>query len=100
MKRVSESLSGLIVLPLLALSPHGHAQDVRRGGLLYENHCNECHEHHVHQRGKSHLHTRGEVWKYVETWQKQLNLGWSGDDVADVVFYLNERYYRFPAQGE
>jgi len=96
MTRRSAMVAGLALAASLAYTPLGAAPDFQRGRLLYENHCDQCHEDHVHQRSKSHLRSQAEVRKYVQIWQKQLKLGWSVDDIADVLFYLNERYYGFP----
>ncbi|MCG6868520.1 MAG: cytochrome c [Gammaproteobacteria bacterium] len=96
MTRLSAMAAGLALVASLAYAPPGAAQDFQRGGLLYENHCNQCHEDHVHQRGESRLRSQAEVRKYVQIWQGELNLRWSDGDIADVLFYLNERYYGFP----
>jgi cytochrome c553 len=96
MTQLSTMVAALALVTTLAFAPPGAAQDFQRGRLLYENHCNQCHEDHVHQRGESRLRSQAEVSRYVRIWQKQLKLGWSDDDIADVLFYLNERYYGFP----
>lgn len=86
------ALCGLVISLLSAV---GTAQDARRGELLYKNHCNDCHDQHVHLRGKSQLHDPAQVRAYVDTWQREINLAWSDDDIDDVLVYLGERYYGF-----
>jgi mono/diheme cytochrome c family protein len=71
------------------------AADSGRGAALYENHCQVCHSKRVHQRDQRLPANLAELRSEVERWQKQQNLRWSDEDVADVVEYLNSTQYKF-----
>ena len=71
-----------------------------RGALLYSTHCNACHTSKIHWREKK-LATDMESLKFqVRRWQASIELGWTEDEIADVVRYLNAAYYGFPDAGE
>ena len=36
----------------------------------------------------------------VRRWQEVGKLGWSDDDIREVVRYLNDRIYRFPIEAD
>lgn len=68
--------------------------DVERGQALYENHCVACHGRNVHGRtGKPPL-THAELAHIVRQWADAEGLPWSGQDVDDVVAYLQRVVYR------
>jgi mono/diheme cytochrome c family protein len=71
-----------------------------RGELLYTTHCQGCHTTQVHWRAKRLATDWAALSRQVERWQKNANLGWSGEDVEAVSGYLNARYYRFAAPGK
>ncbi len=83
------AVSGILWLALPA------AADSGRGAALYENHCQACHSKRVHQRDQRLPANLAELRSEVERWQKQQNLRWSDEDVADVVEYLNSTQYKF-----
>jgi len=68
--------------------------DVERGRALYENHCIVCHTSKVHRRIPPLPIDTQDLRLIVAAWAKQQNLRWSGDDVEDVVYYLDRTYYR------
>jgi len=70
-----------------------HAEDIDRGKLLYENHCGGCHTSAIHQRDDRKSNTLVEMSKWVIRWQYHLKLGWSFEEVRQVVGYLNATYY-------
>ena len=65
-----------------------------RGQLLYENHCTRCHESVVHIRKQRKATSLSELYKWAIKWSKAEKLYWSGDEVRDVVDYLNREYYK------
>ena len=68
-----------------------------RGELLYTTHCRGCHTTQVHWREKRLVSDWAGLIAQIERWQKNANLGWSGEEVDAVAHYLNGRFYRFPA---
>lgn len=81
-----------------ALSGGAAAQDlvdVERGRALYENHCQVCHTPKVHSRVNRLPINRAELREIVDNWQRQEALGWSTQEVADVVEYLNRTRYGY-----
>ncbi|HYA37023.1 MAG TPA: hypothetical protein VEI74_01950 [Candidatus Methylomirabilis sp.] len=73
------------------------AQTVSRGQLLYENHCIACHESVVHVRHDRRAQSYKALQEWVVRWSNQQQLGWGAGEIADVVDYLNRRYYKFPS---
>ena len=69
--------------------------DVGRGEQLYENHCQVCHTSQVHFRAKSKVKSVGDILYQINRWSTELNLNWSGEEMADVLDYLNQRFYHF-----
>ena len=78
-----------------AVSIDAHAQNVERGRLLYENHCQVCHTAEVHGRKNRIALSRDDLRDIVDRWQKHQKLGWSAEDIRDVVQYLATTRYRF-----
>lgn len=69
--------------------------DLERGRALYENHCVVCHTPKVHSRPNRIPLSVNELRQIVRDWAKGENLHWSEQEIADVVWYLNETKYRF-----
>jgi mono/diheme cytochrome c family protein len=67
---------------------------IKRGQLLYENHCQVCHSSVVHIREKRKAKNSGAIRSWVMHWSKYLKLSWSDDEIDEVVHYLNSRYYK------
>ena len=67
-----------------------------RGALLYSVHCNACHTSKIHWREKRLAKDLGSLKSQVRLWQGRIGLGWTEDEIADVVRYLNAAYYGFP----
>ena len=84
------------LLAALCCSPGARAQtDAERGGLLYENHCQLCHDSVAHVRDNRRARSLEELNGWVTRWSTQQELGWGPAERADVVRYLNEHYYHF-----
>jgi len=87
----------LACLPLLvALTAPALALDPERGYLLYQNFCYHCHISEIHHRVNSRTHSWGDLMHMVRTWQEEVGLGWSEEDVRDVAAWLDWRFYRLP----
>ena len=71
------------------------AADPGRGEMLYKNHCKGCHLSSVHDRSEQRATSIERVRFEVRRWSKEQKLFWNEDDMADVVDYLDETFYRF-----
>ncbi len=69
--------------------------NLERGRALYENHCVVCHTPKVHSRPNRIPLTVDELRQIVRDFAQGENLRWSEQEVADVVWFLNETKYRF-----
>jgi len=89
------ALFALCIATLLAWPGTAAAADARRGRILYESHCGNCHAESVHSREKRVASDFEAVRTWVRRWSDSLGLGWTDAEVNDVTVHLNERYYRF-----
>lgn len=78
------------VLPAVAAQP----PDIERGRALYENHCIVCHTPKVHRRIPPMPIDLKDLRVIVSSWAKEEGLGWSAEDVEDVVQFLDRTNYR------
>jgi mono/diheme cytochrome c family protein len=93
---LSPAINRGVLFALLALSAPGiQAQNFERGQKLFENHCQACHTD-MHRPESRHLHSLAELRKRIDAWALHTNTGWQKDDVDDVLFYLNQSFYKFP----
>ena len=86
-------LSGVF---LAAVAQSAGAQDAARGRELYENNCSDCHYQRVHQRerDKSLVRNMDDLRAQVARWAAQTRRPPAGQDLADIVEYLNVSYYK------
>jgi cytochrome c2 len=94
MKLGALSVAGLVLGTGVAAA--AEVTDAGRGRALYENHCQVCHTPKVHTRVNRQAVSREELRQIVDGWQQQEGLRWSGQDVQDVVEFLNLTRYRMP----
>ncbi len=87
----------IAILLLVGWAGNASGQDVKRGQLLYENHCQKCHDTRVHTREDRRTKNLVDISKWVIRWQYHLQLDWTFQEVRDVVFFLNQSYYHFAA---
>lgn len=66
-----------------------------RGQLLYETHCNACHDDSVHGRNPRKAESIKKIKYFVTRWSKELNLKWTETDIDVVTDYVNSRYYQY-----
>ena len=78
---------------LLVVAPQPAAADESRGKLLYENHCQVCHESTVHVRENRKVEDRAGIMRMVVRFSDHLELDWSADEMRDVADYLAAEYY-------
>jgi mono/diheme cytochrome c family protein len=90
MKRVA-----LIVLATAVLAPASQAQDPGRGHLLYFQQCLRCHSPEIHRPERRKVRTFEGLRTAVIQWQREAAAHWTGQDIRDVVSFLNETHYRF-----
>jgi mono/diheme cytochrome c family protein len=88
----------MICAGLLACSPARAAVTFDRGQALYENHCQTCHEEQVHMRYSRRATSIEDLRQQVTSWSYHAALGWSEEEVADVVDYLDREFYHFSEQ--
>lgn len=92
-----------IVLPLAvtcgALAAGAQAPAPSRGALLYDTHCVACHTTQVHWRDRKVASDWASLAAETRRWQRNIGLGWSDEEIDDVVRYLNTTIYRFPDQA-
>jgi mono/diheme cytochrome c family protein len=86
----------LIAIAAAATGLPAAAQDIERGKLLYDTHCNECHYERVHERLRSDIKDLGQLRRVVarralETRKRTF----APDELADIVGYLNASHYHF-----
>ena len=80
----------------LALAAAAQSPAPSRGALLYDTHCVACHTTQVHWRERKLASDWESLAAETRRWQRNIGLGWSDDEIDDVVRYLNTTIYRFP----
>ena len=73
--------------------------DPRRGELLYDTACLQCHTTQPHWRDKSVVGSWESLLAEVDRWQKASGQRWSEAEIRDVADFLNRRFYKLPAPG-
>jgi mono/diheme cytochrome c family protein len=85
--------SALLALVVIGAATTVQAADAERGRLLYEGHCNVCHNTGVHLRASRKARTFEGIREQVVRWNNELGGAWRREDFDDVTLYLNNRYY-------
>ena len=88
-----------ILLLVLATAAPLHAADLDRGRMLYESSCTACHSRSVHLRQARRAPDYAAIRVQVERWGREAGVAWTRNDLDDVTFFLNDRYYRFNCQA-
>ena len=96
--RLMRYAKAVLCAGLVLASSSALAETFDRGQALYENHCQSCHEETVHMRESRRAGSIEELRERVASWSYHAALGWSAEEIADVVDYLDRRFYRFPEQ--
>ncbi len=64
-----------------------------RGQMLYENHCQACHETWLHSRTDRRVSSLSELRKRVQGWSNHSELNWRNEDIDAVTDYLSRTFY-------
>lgn len=80
-------------LALAGMSTNAVASD--RGELLYENHCQDCHDKSVHTRDELRATSPELLRAWVMSWSIHNGLFWGEDEIADISAYLDQTFYHF-----
>jgi len=73
----------------------GARADVQHGKQLHDERCTKCHDDSVYTRQARFVTSKQALAEQVSGCAKNAGAQWSEEDVADVVDYLNTRYYKF-----
>jgi len=65
------------------------------GQLLYETHCDACHDTSVHSRNPRKAKSLDDIKYWVTRWSKELKLDWSDVEIEEVAKHVNAKYYHF-----
>jgi mono/diheme cytochrome c family protein len=91
----SAALGATLVGCAAGVSTTTDARDLERGRALYDNNCRACHTARVHRRVPRLPMNEDELRRIVLAWVRFEGMRWSGEDVDDVVYYVNRTYYQF-----
>jgi|ERR1043166_452779 mono/diheme cytochrome c family protein len=89
----------VLLLAMIAFRPAGaEGPDAARGRVLYNQHCSACHTPGIHGRTTGLPITRAELRMLVDTFRRQAGLGWTREEIDDMVEHLNTMVYRFRSE--
>jgi mono/diheme cytochrome c family protein len=92
---IRPKIAGLLASCLIAFAaPSALAENFARGNELYEDHCQSCHEDLMHAENR-HLKSLDELRKRIDAWATHTGNDWNKDEIDDVLYYLNKRFYKF-----
>lgn len=83
-----------IITVFLLLAPAAFA-DVETGKKLHDAQCMKCHDTGVYSRADRFIDSKDALTKQVERCNVNVGAQWFDDDVAAVVDYLNQTFYKF-----
>ncbi|MEZ5542808.1 MAG: cytochrome c [Pseudomonadota bacterium] len=88
--------SSLVLAAVLAgATPLASAADINRGQELQQENCMNCHDDGVYTRDNRKIGSLSALETQVRRCELTLGLQWFDEDVADVVAYLNDAFYKF-----
>jgi mono/diheme cytochrome c family protein len=67
--------------------------DFRRGWQLHDDACTGCHGASMYSRPYHERNPYFTVRKQVEIWQEFVGMGWSAQQIDDVAYYVQKRFY-------
>lgn len=91
--------SALLTSACMLAVTDASAASADRGRLLYETNCVACHTPSIHKRPNKIPLSRDELRMLVDHFRRSENLGWTPEEVEDVVEYLNVTRYHFPPRS-
>ena len=71
------------------------APDLANGEKLVTENCSRCHDGSVYTRPNRRVKTLPGLGKQVRFCKDNLGITWFDDEVNDVIYFLNDRYYHF-----
>ncbi len=71
------------------------APDLANGEKLVAQNCTRCHDDSVYTRLNRRVKTLPALGKQVRFCKDTIGITWFDDEVNDVVYFLNDRYYHF-----
>jgi nucleoside-specific outer membrane channel protein Tsx len=80
---------------MLALSSSAAWADIETGKKLHDKQCMECHDTSVYTRSNRFVTSREALMKQVNRCELNVGAQWFKEDIADVVQYLDETFYKF-----
>lgn len=84
------------ILTLVCLSGTTvYAADVEHGQKLHSTYCMNCHTSSVYTRPNRRIDSLEALNRQVQRCETALGVKWPAEDVADVVQYLNDNFYKF-----
>ena len=86
---------GVLAMCSFASLAQAQTVDVLRGQRLYELACIRCHTEAVHDRKQPAAKSFEEIRGYVRHWSGYLGLPWTANEIEDVTWYLNQRFYDY-----
>jgi len=84
----------------LTLSPVAVQAENHPGKALIDNSCQRCHDNAIYTREKSILHSFPDLQARVEFCESASGHAWSSAQRGQVIDYLNQTFYHFPAQSK
>ncbi len=83
------------ILCILFYSTMSGAVDVDNGEALHMEKCTGCHDASAYTRENRLVTDKKKLGTQVRFCKDNLGIMWFGEDVDDVVHFLNEQYYHF-----
>lgn len=88
----------LILVGALLMTQQAFAADPANGKRLFaKSQCLNCHGTEVFTRTDRKVSSLTALESQVRKCDANLNTNWYDDEILDVVAYLNQAYYKFPA---
>jgi hypothetical protein len=96
--RASFNIVGcMALLGMLAMPNCVEAADAERGRVLHEA-CLSCHGTSIYLPPQRKVDTYKKLGVEVERWNRGYNPKFTKAEIADMVAYLNETFYKFPVK--
>ncbi len=91
-------MKALILVGALLMTQQAFAADPGNGQKLFaKSQCLNCHGTEVFTRADRKVSNLAALESQVRKCDANLNTNWFDDEILDVVAYLNQAYYKFPA---
>jgi hypothetical protein len=93
---MKHTLTLALIMTALSSLPASASEAV--GKQLHDTHCQQCHDNTIYTRKNSIIHGFSELQARVEFCESANNKNWSEKQINEVVKYLNNTFYKFPAK--